>query len=196
MGELGERGYLLPFAPWDMCCSGCGWAEIERRVGVDDEFPQGFKTVWWDEQSDNYAFCDDPYFTPQTTHFMHSFAEVELDESWMENHSQEVEADSVVARLTEFSTLVSPLFLRWRGDKEEVAAAMRAQGLRVQVPDDPTRCVMVLPTHTAFEVQPINGEVMLLLDGEEIQLTAEDAMRLARKVSQAARKASVQMPAL
>lgn len=196
MGELAERGYLLPFAAWDVCCSGCGWTEVARQLGADDELPEEIKTVWWDEQSDSYAFCDDPHFVPQTTRFLHSFAEVELDEKWLEDHSAEVEADSIVARLTEFSTLRSPLFLRWRGDKEEVAAALRSQGLRVQVPTDSGQCVAVLPTHVAFEVQPVNGEVMLLLEGEEVQLTPEDAMRLARKVSQAARKASVQMPAL
>lgn len=194
LGELADRGYVLPFAAWDICCSGCGWSEIARSLGAEDELPADFKTVWWDEQSDSYAFCDDPHFVPQTTRFLHAFAGVDLDEKWIQDHSAEVEADSIVARMTEFSTLRSPLFLRWRGDKEEVAAALRFQGLRVQVPDDSSQCVAVLPTHTPFEVHPVNGEVMVLLDGEETQLTAEDAARLARKISRAARTARVQMP--
>lgn len=184
MGELADRGYLLPFAAWDICCPACGWSEVARQTGTDDALPVGLKTVWWDRLSDSYAFCNNADAEPHTAQFVHT------------GHTQESQVDSVVARLTEFNTLVAPLYIHWRGDQNEIAAALRSQGLRVQVPPALETCVSVLPARSRFNVRPVDGEVLLSVDGEDVQLTVADAKRLARQLAKATRQAEMQIPIL
>jgi len=198
IGELVDRGYTT-MPPWSVCCSNCGWAEIARRVDAPrDDLPQDLKTVWWHEQNDSYAFAEGAGVIPQTTAFMEILDHIEDDEAdqWLQEHAHDIEADSVLARLTEYATLRAPLYLHWLGDKNEIAAALRAQGLRVTIPFDETKCLVVLPMQTAFRARPVNGEVVLEIDDEQIQLTAEDARKLVRRLNQAARQAEQQMPHL
>lgn len=196
VGELVERGYVT-MPGWTVCCSSCGWAEIGRLAGVgrDEDLPEGFKTIWWHEQGDSYAFAENPGIIPQTNAFLEQLSEHEDDgEEWFESHAQEAQADSVLARLTEYATLLSPLYVHWLGDSAEIAAALRAQGLRVQVPEGINKCIVVLPMEATFAARAINGEVMLEIDGDEILLTSEDARKLVRKLNRAARLAEGQMP--
>ena len=201
VGELVDRGYAT-MPSWRVCCSNCGWAEIGKSIGInwrDEEFPDDFKAIWWHEQGDSLAFADDAGMIPQTASFLEQLAEHEDDDdddSWFEQHMEEAEADSIIARLTEFNTLLRPLYVHWLGNSTEIAAALRAQGLRVQVPSDDSKCIVVLPMETAFSAQAINGEVVLEIDGDEVQLSAGDTRRLIRKLTRAARLAESQMPSL
>lgn len=198
-GELMDRGYLLPFPGWEICCTNCGWHEVARQLGIsdsgDEELPGDLKTVWWHEQSDSYAFCMDADAIPQTEGFADQIPEDDFEE-WYIAHAEEAAADSILARTTEYATLLEPLYIHWRGDSAEIAAALRARGLRVKVPDGDDKCIVVFPDHSIFHADPVNGEVMLHLDGDEYWLPVEDAKRLARKLSRAARAAVVQMPPL
>ena len=198
-GELMERGYLLPFPGWEICCTNCGWREVAHQLGMDerddDDFPADFKTVWWHEQADSLAFCMDADAFPQTEEFAEKIPEDDFEE-WFEAHAEEAAADSIIARTTEYATLLGPLFIHWRGDSSEVAAALRARGLRVRVPDEDDKCIIVMPEHSMFHADPVNGEVMLHLDGDEFWLPVEDAKRLARKLTRAARSAEAQLPGL
>ena len=195
VGELVERGYLT-MPPWSVCCSSCGWSEIGRMVGADDELPTDLKAVWWHEQNDSYAFAEDAGAIPQTASFMDAMAGHDDDEAWFEKHMENAESDSILARLTEFAMLLAPLYIHWLGDKYEIVAALRAQGLRVQAPHDQTKCIVVLPAHTSFHARPVNGEVLLEIDDNEIQMTAADARKLVRRLNRAARLAETEMPTL
>jgi hypothetical protein len=168
---------------------------VARQTGAVEELPADLKTVWWHEQADSYAFCADLDLVPQTERFMSAVPEDHIEE-WFNAHADEAAADSVVARVSEFATLRSPLYVHWRGDKQEIAAALRAQGLRVQVPDSDSTCIAVLPARATFHAFAENGEVVLHLDGEQVLLTAADAKKLARKVGTAAREAVAQVPML
>ena len=64
------------------------------------------------------------------------------------------------------------------------------------MPFDETKCIVVLPKQIAFRARPVNGEVVLEIDDERIQLTTQDARRLVRKLNAAARRAESQMPLL
>lgn len=189
-GELASRGYLLPFASWEVCCASCGWTEVALQTNSDDELPSDLKTVWWDERTDSYAFCDDADATPQTSEFMRLHPDDDDDD----DESNEAAADSVVARLTEYAMLVAPLYLHWRGDGQEIAAALRTQGLRVQVPKTESECIVVLPTVMPVDGQAVDGEVAVLVGSHQTILTVKDARRLARKLTRAARIAETQMP--
>lgn len=195
VGELVQRGYLT-MPPWSVCCSNCGWGEVGRMVGADDELPPGTKAVWWHEQNDSYAFVEDAGAIPQTAGFLDEMTGHDDDEEWFDQHMEHAEADSILARLTEFNQLLAPLYVHWLGDALEISAALRAQGLRVVVPDDESKCIVVLPTHTSFHARPVNGEVYLEIDDNEIQMTAADARRLVRRLNRAARLAEAQMPTL
>jgi hypothetical protein len=198
-GELADRGYLLPFAGWDVCCPSCGWQEVAKQIGADEVLPGNLKTVWWHEQADSYAFCMDPSVTPQTEAFLDKMPDEDEEntiEVWLEAHAEEAAADSVLARLDDYAVLLEPLFINWRGDKNEIVAALRAQGLRVQVPDEDESCIVVLPARSVFHADPVNGEIVLHLDGDEYVLTVADAQRLAKQLNRAARRAVNQMPVL
>jgi len=200
-GELVERGYLLPFAGWEVCCTNCGWAEVAKQIGISeddevDELPADLKTVWWHEQSDSYAFCMDGGAMPQTEEFLESIPEDADFEEWFDEHGEEIEADSILARTTEYTMLLEPLYIHWRGDKHEIVAALRAQGLRVMAPPSDGKCIVVLPDHSTFHADPVNGEVVLHLDGDETVLTIKDARRLARALNRAVKGAQGQVPTL
>jgi len=186
MAELVGRGYGT-LSPFETCCARCGWREIARQTGAIDSLPEDIKTVWWDEIADTYAFVYDTDLVTSMVHHVHGASHGEDRGS---------RADSILERLTRFTTLLAPLFVHWRGDQNEIAAALRAQGLRVQVPMVISTCIAVLPDRIDFRVQPVNGEVLFELDGEEVQLTTADARRLVRKLNRAARLAEAQFPAL
>lgn len=190
LAELAGRGYLLVGAPWEVCCATCGWTEIARRIGAEDHLPEDLKTVWWHEQSDSFAFLGDPGALPQSDEFWDRVPDDD-DEAvaWMEEHAEEAVTDSVMARLALYNDLVEPLNLHWMGDPEEIAAALRATGLRVVVPNSERECFEVLPVKAHFHAAAINGEVTVHLSGGSVHLTAAEARKLAKQVNAAAREA-------
>jgi hypothetical protein len=193
LAELALRDYLIMPAAWEMCCATCGWTEIARQVGADGEFPEDLKTIWWHEQTDSRAFLGDADAMPQTDDFWDRLPEDdEAALEWMEAHAEEAAADSITARLTVYNDLVDSLFLHWIGDPEEIAAALRATGLRVVVPDGPDTCFEVLPGRAHFHAAAVDGEVLVHTSNGPLHLTAAEARKLAKQVNAAAREAVAQ----
>lgn len=193
LAELDGRGYLLMPAAWDVCCAGCGWTELARQVGVTEDFPDDLRTVWWHEQADSQAFFGDASAFLQTDEFWDRLPEDDEEaQTWMEEHVEEATADSIAARVGVYNNLVDSLYLHWMGDRDEIAAALRATGLRVVTPTSPDMCFEVLPSRAHFHASAIGGEVLVRTTNGELHLTAAEARKLAKQVNAAAREAVAQ----
>lgn len=193
LAELSIRGYLLLPAAWEVCCARCGWREIARLTGATDTFPPDLRTVWWHEQADSLAFLGDADAIPQTDGFWERLPEDDAEAAaWMDDHHDEVERDSTAARIGVHTDLVDSLYIHWAGDRDEIAAALRATGLRVVVPPDEDGCFEVLPSRAVFQASAVDGEVMVHTSGGALRLTAAEARKLAKQVNAAAREAVAQ----
>lgn len=190
LAELSLRGYLLLPAPWEWCCAACGWAEIARQANSGDLLPEGLKALWWHERADSLAFLGDSEAIPQSDEFWDRVPDDDAEAiAWMDEHDEEAVADSIAARLNVYNELVDTLYMHWSGDAEEVAAALRATGLRVVVPASDQECFEVLPVKAHFHAAAVNGEVTIHLSGNAVHLTAAEARKLAKQVNAAAREA-------
>lgn len=195
--ELSSRGYLIPFAPWEVCCATCGWDEVRRQFGIpedenelDDSWSIGHRTVWWHEQSDAYGFAGDPGFVLHTDEFLALIPDDDHEaEEWVEDHQAEAMADTAMARTTKYVDLCAVLQLHWLGDPDEIVAALRAQGLRTMRPESTDECIAILPTVSSFAAQVSMGEVILTIDGHSTMISPKDAKRLARLLQATAKKA-------
>jgi hypothetical protein len=188
--ELVLRGYQT-IDSMAACCSSCGWATFVS----DDNLPEDLKAIWWHSQSDSAAFMGDASAIPQTDEIWERIPDsddYEVIDAWMEEHSDEMEMDSLVARVEVYHTLVAPLMIHWRGDATEIVAALRASGLRVVVPPDESVCIEVLPERIEFHTHAVDGEVLLHLDGHSTQMRVEEVRRLVRTLNRAARQADKQ----
>lgn len=199
LAELAERGYLIPFKPWEVDCRTCGWTKFRDLLGLpdDQEIPRDRPTVWWHDQADVSAFCGDDIL-PHTPEFIEALPDDPVEfRLWLDAHEDEAEADTIAARETMFATLRSMLPINWIGNSEEIAAALRAQGLRVYAPDTDASCIAVLPSETDLTAIPIGEDVGVQVGSFRAIMTVADAKRLARKLNSAARQAqSLMMPDL
>lgn len=194
--ELSARGYLIPFAPWDACCALCGWTEVRRQLDVpddveDDSWALGRRSVWWHEQADARAFAGDAGMALHTDEFWQRVPDDEHDvDQWLDDHEAEAQADTMTARVTKYAMLRAPLQINWIGNPDEIAAALRSQGLHVLAPQDDDDCVVVLPDIRSFSVSVVAGEVVLGADdGFLAMISPAMARMLAEELLAAAEEA-------
>ncbi|MES1975828.1 MAG: hypothetical protein V4472_25500 [Pseudomonadota bacterium] len=131
--ELRSRGYAAPIEfAWEMCCSSCGCAELDRR-GCDDRY------VFWNVQMDDASFYGDhavPLPEPMRDALRSDGVPEDDDEAidaWMEAHAEQVNALFMVDRLAH-GTLLNPLFLQWGGDKHLICSVLANHGLKAVKP--------------------------------------------------------------
>lgn len=192
--ELANRGYVIPFKGWEVCCTSCGWAEFRRQAGLEPgaDFAEHLRTVWWHEQADAAAFTEgNP--SPHTPDFLDGLPD-DLEEAvaWIDLHGEEVAADSFRARQTLYADLRGALHLHWLGNADEIVAALRAQGLRVHAPEDSDMCISVLPDSASMAAVASGGDVEVRIGAMRTVLAVTDAKRLARLLNSAARRAAAQ----
>lgn len=199
LAELADRGYLIPFKPWEVDCRNCGWTKYREVLGLDsgEDIPKDRPTVWWHDAADVSAFVGDDTL-PHTPEFLESLPDDPVEfRVWIDAHEEEAEADTIAARETMFATLRSMLAINWVGNAEEIAAALRAQGLRVYAPDSDSSCIAVLPDQTDLTAVAIGEDIGIQVGDFRAIVTVADAQRLSREIKAATKQArSLMMPQL
>jgi hypothetical protein len=115
---LTSKGYYAKERYW--CCSSCALADIPMKYSS--------KFVFWNEQSDDYAFD----YRFKTNDF-----DDEGDDTWKQ-----------------YTTIVHPLFLNWSGDAKEIILTLKEFELDVEYDGqdidhvDPTQTLRILPKHS------------------------------------------------
>lgn len=169
-GILRERGWFAPIE-WasSQCCSQHGWIALLEHFAIseadwllipsEDEPP----SIWWTKQLDSAAFCGSPEDMPHTPDMVERIDAVydalgqdgDALTEWMDEHSDELDADEVIARQTLTINLIDTLELHWSGGIDKMIEAvevLRSVGLPVSPAETFDRRIQVHAKEASLRV--------------------------------------------